>query len=252
MGGRNFGSWTAIAVKQNIDTTGNRKIIAYLGNGRFSFPGANNPFARQGIVIANVEYFQRFHPRWMFSTALSYRFQNDYRDPPRGGGEMSLRQEYRSYARLYYLLETRRMQFALAFRQEFRLFVTPEFTLGNEVLQPRSRIRAELAAYLDPKMVHRFSFRAEQLFAASIFSNRAPSPFRLRDTRVSAYYSLHWPKMTISVGAMQIINVGQPRSGVNVGVDVTFRDPFKTMTNRQTKPKRSVPNANKDDWESGE
>ncbi len=251
MGGRDFGLWTALAVKQNLDTTGNRKIIAYLGNGRLSAPGNNLPTVRQGILVANAEYFQRFHPRFMFSTALSYRFHNEYRDPPHGAGETSLRQEYRFYARLYYLLETRRMQFALVFRQEFRLFSTVDFVLSNEVLQPRSRFRAELAAYLDSKLKHRFTFRAEQLFSFSIFTNRSPRPFQLRDTRVSAYYSLCLPKMTISLGAIQLINVGLPRSGVNVGVDVTLRDPFKISSKARTPPKRIFPGA-KDDWESGE
>ncbi|MDW8333595.1 MAG: hypothetical protein RMM53_05200 [Bacteroidia bacterium] len=239
MGGRHFGSWVALALRQSLDSLAKRRIIVYAGNGRISVPGGANPLARQGIFVTNAEYFHRLHPKHQFSIAFSHRFQNEYRDPPAGSGQSSLRQEYRLYGRWFFdLFNDRRAQLSLALRHEWRLFVSPSFVFEREVFQPRWRIRAEAAAHLDSKLKHRFSFRVEQLFAASFFADRPPTKFAYRETRVSAFYSCQLPKAILSFGVLQLVNAGRPPTGVNLGMDLTLRDPFGVKAHPRPKPAR--------------
>lgn len=116
-------SWSAIGLKRQLDSTGTKEALTYLGLGTKSTPDDSNPFHKQAILVLNHEVYHKFAKNQQYSYALSYRRQNVYDADAPYHGE-GVEQEFRLYGRYAYTFRFgERWKWKNTVRQEFRKFL---------------------------------------------------------------------------------------------------------------------------------
>ena len=225
--------WMAFSFRQPLDSANKKQSVTYIGTGRMSDPDNRNPFEKQGILVINEEFYNQFHPHWQYSTALSYRWQNEYAAAaPFESKNPAARQEIRLYGRLNYILKTHRLRYVNTLRVDLRSFYTPEFVLLDEPFQQRTRIRTQLTINLDQKKQHYLITSAEALFSITkenTSSTAGWSDYQYRESRICLFYSFK------PTGSAVIYNVGymnnlvgsyKPHSAHYIAFDMIWENPL--------------------------
>src|ERR1044072_3690643 len=78
LGETNNASWSAIGIKQKLSEK--NFLTAYIGNGMISGEEEADPFSHPSLLVFNGEFYHKFAKNWKYSTALSYRRQNEYEE----------------------------------------------------------------------------------------------------------------------------------------------------------------------------
>lgn len=229
MGKINSVGWFAVGINQDLNPLkSNWQSISYLGIGRTSNPDNNNPLYRPGILILNQEFKNKFHKNWEYILAASYRRQNEYsRSPPYEQSNPDLKQEFRLYGRLSYIIKAGRGAITPAFRQEVQKYYTPDFKHFPESLRLRSRFRLKFELPLSQKKEHRLLLYSEQLFSTSYMNDSGQwTPFEYKDSRFSIYYSLSPKTIPFSFNVGYMNNLIETHSTHYLGVDIVWKNPF--------------------------
>jgi hypothetical protein len=206
--------------------------MSYIGSGRKSNPDTYNPLFKQAILVINQEFYHQFHRHFQYSFAVSYRREHEYSDSKvYEYQDQGLRHEARLYGRFSYILRTEHTKFVSTFRQEFRKFYAPGFTIASENFQLRTRLRLQLTVSLDPQKTHRIIAGSEQLFSAARETNSNYwNAFNYRESRFSLYYSYSPQKLPFifNVGYMHdLVGYRQPFSVHYLAFDIIIENPFK-------------------------
>ncbi|MBT2162308.1 DUF2490 domain-containing protein [Zobellia barbeyronii] len=203
LGEANTASWFAIGMKQHLNETKTVTSATHLGLGRISNPDAYNPFEKSSIYVVNEEVTHQFRKNWKYSAALSYRWQNKYKDtPPYDLDTPNARQELRIYSRFSYLNSLNKMDYSFSYRPELRFFYDPDFSAATKNTQFRSRFRAKAAFNLNALETHKISTTAEAMFSTT--RTNSWSTFEYQEIRFCLYYSITFPKqkLTFNLGYM--------------------------------------------------
>jgi len=236
--GAKLASWYAFGLRQDLDSSGHKESMTYVGFGRSSSPDNYQLFSKPSIFVINEEFHHRFDKHWLYSVGLSYRRQNQYeKEDPYLARTPAIKQEFRLYGRMSYLLEYRRIKFVTTFREEVRTFFSPNFDALNENLQLRTRVRTQLKVNLNRRKTHRLSFSAEAFFATqhSILAKQNWSPFNYTETRFSLYYSYSPKKIPLvfDIGYMNYLSgKNKPSSTHYFGVDIVWNNPFGKINSK--------------------
>ena len=123
----NLNLWFAIGLDQKLDSAGRYSSMTYFGLAGQSTIDDANVFDRLGIFVLNEEVKFKFRPTWSVSLAASYRHQNEFEKTyPYLAAEDQFKQEFRIYSRITKSWKKKWVP-SIAFRQEYRKFVDPEF-----------------------------------------------------------------------------------------------------------------------------
>jgi hypothetical protein len=226
LGETNTGFWSAVGVKQPLDST--NVLMAYAGLGTISGPQSRNPFSLPSIGLINAEVYHKSSPHFKYSYALSYRRQNhydytlaDFKQHP------SVTQELRAYGRLAYTIKTPAAKYSLTLRQEVREFFDKDFTTAGNELQLRTRFKAGMSVPLDSRG-NSVSGTAEALF--SITNDYGWDTFGYKESRFCLYYTYAPASapLVFDVGYMNnLIGHGHELTDASyLAVDVVFVDVF--------------------------
>lgn len=232
LGDVDAGSWMALGLKQDMGKENSRWTSStYIGAGRKSTPDRKNPFEKHAILVFNQEFNHRFHSRWEYSIAASYRRQDLYKkDAPAIHDDPRFKQEMRLYGRMSYLLKISTLEITPTFRQEVMKYYTPDFSDFTESMRIRSRFRIKMSFPFDAAKVHRLSLYSEQLFSVSQSGTSGEwGSFQYSDSRFSVYYSLSPQQAPFSVNIGYMSNVagrGPDYTGNYVGVDLILKNIF--------------------------
>jgi hypothetical protein len=234
LGTGHMADWFAFGVRQELDTIDGRgwQSMSYVGVGRKSNPNNYNPLFKSAILVLNQEFYHQFHKHWQYSLALSYRRQDEYVDtPPYEHKTPNVKQEFRLYGRVSYILKTSRIKLTPTFRQEFRKFYSPDFKNISEYLQLRSRLRMQLTINLNAKKIHRLIMSSEQLFSVSKETiTNTWTDFNYRESRLSLYYSLSPQTLPLifSIGYMNNLVGNKTTYDVHyLAFDIVLENPFR-------------------------
>jgi hypothetical protein len=238
IGKTNIASWYAFGLRQDLDSSGHKESMTYVGFGRSSSPDNFQLFSKPTIFVINEEFHHRIHKNWLYSVGLSYRRQNQYeKEDPYLARTPAIKQEFRLYGRFAYLLEYRRIKFTTTLREDVRTFFTPNFDALNDNLQLRTRIRTQLKINLNKRKTHRLSFSAEAFFATqhTIDAQQNWSPFSYTETRFNLYYSYSPKKIpfVFDFGYMNYLSgKNKPSSTHYFGVDIVWNNPFGKINSK--------------------
>lgn len=243
LGKANTASWFALGLKQDFDTIPDKgwQSVTYVGFGSKSNPDNRNPFFKPGILIVNQEFYHQFHKAWQYSLAFSYRRQHEYEDsPPYEHQDPELKQEFRFYGRISYMIKASRIKITPTFRQEFRKFYAPGFADSDENFQLRTRFRLQLAVNLDKNKMHKLVANSEQLF--SISKENIPdtwTDFMYRESRFSFFYSIS-PKalpLIFNIGYMlNLVGRTDPYTVHFLAFDIGIDNPFSLKPRSKRNP----------------
>lgn len=241
IGRNNAAAWFAAGVRQDLDSTGHKELMTYVGFGRSTQPNSYNLVQRPAIFVVNEEFHHRFARHWQYGIGLSYRRQNLYeKSAPYSRLNPSIMQEIRFYGRISYVYELPRTKFTFTLREEMRNFFEPDFSTVNKNIQLRTRVRAQVKFNLDRRRVHRIELSAEPLFASQHkLSNRAWSNMDYTETRFTCYYSYAPRKIpfVFDIGYMNYL-VGKTKAASThyIGIDVVWNNPFGKPHKSKAKP----------------
>lgn len=240
LGKTNLSSWIAVGVKQDLDSIKDKgwSSSTYAGIGRVSNQNSHNPFKYPGVFIINQEFYNRFHYRWEYSLALSYRKQDVYlKDVPYSHADPPYKNELRLYSRFSYLWKTNFMDITPTVRQEVSKYYTPEWSDFSEDWRLRTRFRLKFDIPLNNKENKRFILYSEQLFSTSRNQTSGSwSQFKYADSRFSFYFSMSPQNIpvTFNFGYMlNWINATPNYTGHYFAIDVILKNPFSVPANKQ-------------------
>jgi hypothetical protein len=206
--------------------------MTYAGMGRKSNPDNFNPFHKSAILVLNQEFYHMLPKHWQYSFALSYRRQDEYQvNEPFEHKTPSIKQEFRGYGRLSYVMTGKLLKFIPTLRQEYRKFYDPSFGAINETYQFRTRFRSQLSINLTRNKTQKLILGSEQLFSTSKKQTADHlSKFTYQESRFTCYYSLapsHWVG-TINIGYMNnwVVN-GESFDAHYLAVDFIFENPMR-------------------------
>lgn len=239
LGKANNAFWSAIALRQDLDSAETWQSVTYIGHGRKSNPSDRNLFSKNAIWVFNQEVYRAFGKNWRISFALSYRHESQF-DESDGQFLISgqpYEHELRYYSRISKTWHFGRFKFVPTLRQEIRRFYEPGFKAADEQMQFRTRFRLQLTTDLTSDKVHRIVLGAESLFSGSIYKNHQQHGFGYREARFTLYYSLDPPNfpVAVNVGYMNdLIGAAQVTDVHYFCVDLIYDDlfPLKRKTKR--------------------
>lgn len=225
--------WTAVGIRQDVDSSAKIHSFTYIGYGRKSPPDAYNLAEKAALWVFNQEFYYRMAKRWQLSGALSYRIQSEYEAmaPP-------FRQEVRIYARSAYLVEKNRFRINFVFRPETRFYFTPDFEKWeSESVQLRARLKAQARYNITQKGNRRLTAGVEALATSGLGSGTKWSAWTYRETRTALHYThaLSKPDLLISLGFhtyFAIVSHGINISNI-LGLDLVFQNPFGKLGKRK-------------------
>lgn len=226
-------SWFAFAIRQNLDSLKQKQSVSYFGVGRISDPDNFNPYYKPAIIVLNQEFYHQFARHWQYSFAFSYRRQHEYEDyPPYKEEDPAVKQEFRLYGRLSYLLKGSRYKLVATYRQELRMFYAPHFIPSDEHIQLRSRFRVQGALALNEKKTHQLVASAEALFSISRKRDIAGqwTRFGYHESRFCFYYSFAPPHQPFifDIGYMNNLLGNEIAHSVHyIALDAIWENPFK-------------------------
>jgi hypothetical protein len=241
IGKNHLASWLAVGIRQDLDSTGRKESMTYVGFGRSSHPNNYNLFQRPSIFVLNEEFHHRFARNWQYGIALSYRRQNEYnQDSPFTPLHPRVIQEFRFYARASYVYELPRMKFAFTAREELRNFFSPTFRAMDQNIELRTRIRAQVKVNLDRRKVHKIEFSIEPLFRTQHrLSTTNWSNFAYTETRFTLFYTLAPKKIpfVFDFGYMNyLVGNAKPSSTHYIGFDIVWNNPFGKPHKNHSRP----------------
>lgn len=234
-------SWLALGIRQELDTAKSWQSMTYLGLGTKSHPDRKDPFEREGIFIANQEFYHQLNRFGQYSFAISYRRQPEFsnqapfalEDPP-------LHHEFRTYFRLIRFFYVSRNRIGLTIRQDVRRFYGPGLSPFPEDWQLRTRFRVQSTFQLDGKNRRRLILGAEALFPTSHDrESREWSRWQYRESRFSAFFSLSPPNSPIILNLGYMLNLVGRESPFGVhflAFDVILENPFQL----RKRPKNAI------------
>lgn len=215
--------------------------MTYLGLGTKSHPDRKDPFEREGIFIANQEFYHQLNRFGQYSFAISYRRQPEFsnqapfalEDPP-------LHHEFRTYFRLIRFFYVSRNRIGLTIRQDVRRFYGPGLSPFPEDWQLRTRFRVQSTFQLDGKNRRRLILGAEALFPTSHDrESREWSRWQYRESRFSAFFSLSPPNSPLILNLGYMLNLVGRESPFGVhflAFDVILENPFQL----RKRPKNAI------------
>jgi len=244
LGDANTAGWFAVGVRQELDTIKAVQSMSYIGLGVKSNPDNSNPFYKPAIIVLNQEFYHQFHKHWQYSGALSYRRQQEYsKTSPYESEDPSIKQEFRIYGRLVYVLKTSKIKLAFTYRQEFRKFYTPDFNNWPETFQLRSRFRAQFTLNLNANKTQRFICSAEALFSKSKAATGDWSVLSYQESRFCLYYSVsprNFP-LIFNLGYMNDLLGHTAAHPVSyIAFDIIWENPFKLTQRKKEKITENV------------
>lgn len=209
LGKTNAGSWLSLGLNQEIGQNEKWSSTTYIGLGRKSGLEEKNPFDRHAIFVLNQEFKHRFHPKWTYSLAASYRNQDLYKKGTAGIPEdPRFKQEFRIYGRISFIEKIGKLEITPTFRQEVIKYYTPDFKDYAESLRLRSRFRIKASLPVDQDKTHKFSLYSEQLFSVSKSGiSQDWESFKYSDSRFSFYYTWSPSRLPLSVNTGYMCNV---------------------------------------------
>lgn len=227
-------SWSAIGLKRQLDSTGTKEALTYLGLGTKSTPDDSHPFHKQAIFVLNHEVYHKFAKNQQYSYALSYRRQNVYDADAPYHGE-GVEQEFRLYGRYAYTFRFgERWKWKNTVRQELRKFFTADFKKAEENFQLRTRLKTQVNLKLSDKNKQELAFSAEGLFAVSKMYEPKDdwSKFAYKESRLALYYMTDIPNtpLHLDVGYMNDLIKGYRQADFGVhyfAVDLIWNLPYK-------------------------
>lgn len=238
----NVCSWYAIGMREDLDTSANKRLLTYVGFGRESKPIDNNPVERPAIFVLNQEFYQKFKKHWQYSVALSFRRQNEFQEiAPYETADPGFKNEFRLYGRYMFLHRVKRQKFAAILRQEYRRFYDPHFKSWSEDLQLRTRLKGQYVINLKSDKTHVLTFVAELLFKLSHYQTPDKwSEFAYDEARLTAFYTFSPPEGTLmySIGYMDDLTDFKNISYITL--DIVIKDPFSQLKRKLTKDKEEV------------
>jgi len=228
LGKTNTASWFAIGIKQNLDKNKTMNSTTYFGVGRISNPINYNALYKQSIYVLNEEVTHKFKKHWKYSIAISYRWQNKYKNNiPYGFDTPKARQELRFYSRFSYLNSIKRIDYSFSYRPEIRFFYNPDFTSATENTQFRSRFRGKATLNLNSLNTQKIITTAEFLFSTT--KTNSWNKFEYKETRFCLYYSVIFPKQktTFNIGYMNDLIGKTTITDVHyIAFDILIKNPF--------------------------
>lgn len=227
-------SWSVLGLKRQLDSTGTKEALTYIGLGTKSTPDDSNPFHKQAIWVLNHEVTHKFAKNQQYSYALSYRRQDVY-DADAPYHHEGVEQEFRLYGRYAYTFKfADRWKWKNTVRQEFRKFFTDDFEKTEENFQFRTRLKSQLNLKLSDKNNQELALSAEGLFAISKLNKPTASwsKFAYKEARLGLYYMTDIPNspLHLDVGYMNDLIKGydQVDFGVHyMAVDLIWNLPYK-------------------------
>lgn len=221
--------WLALGLREDLDTTGNKRSLTYLGLGRQSLPTDFNPVERQAILVFNEEFYHNFGTHWQYSLGISYRRQNEFQEATVPSNTVS-KNEIRLYGRYMFFQAIGRSKFAATFRQEFRRFYIQHFHNWKEDLQWRARLKLQYIIHLSARKTHRLTAGSEWLFklSHSTISDQW-SAFHYDETRLTFFYT-YAPadgNLIYSIGYMDDV-IGLKNVSY-LTFDVVIKNPFSRL-----------------------
>lgn len=242
LGKANTAVWTAMGLRQALDSAGRRQSVSYLGMGRASKPSNYNPVQRTVLLVLNQEFYNQFHRHWQYSLALSYRRQNQYSAaPPYEQENPKYKQEFRVYGRYSYILKNSERKLVLTLRQELRKFVNTDFKNAEEDLQFRTRLRAQFTTNIGHGKTHKIILSTESLFAANRENRELKkwSNFAYGESRFCLYYSFSPMRspFVFDVGYMNDLIGTKTLTMVHcLAIDVILENPFGGPKRKKQRP----------------
>lgn len=229
MGSVHTADWLAIGMKQSLNEQKSISSASFFGVGRTSNPNNYNPFQRNVIYVINEEISHRFQQHWQYSGALSYRWQHEYQSAaPYETATPKARQEIRVYGRYSYLTGSGKLNFAVTYRPELRLFYNPNFGPAETSMQFRSRFSGKMTWNLNASKSQKLILNTELLFSTSK-EEQHWSQWGYNETRISLYYSITLPnnRVILDIGYMNdLLEMPVTRDVHYLAFDLTFKNPF--------------------------
>jgi len=226
LGDTNSASWSAIGVKQKLSEK--NSLTTYIGTGMISGEEESNPFSHPSALVFNSEFYHKLGKNWKYSTALSYRRQNEFEDNYEE--PEFIKQEFRAYGRISHSLALYRFKWANTLRQEVRQFYDSGFGTVEKGFQLRTRLKTQLYYSLDDNNVHSLMVSAETLFSIVNDNIQGWSNAEYKEARFCFYYTFA-PKdlgLTFDVGYMNnLIGTGSDAMDANyLAFDIIVENPF--------------------------
>ena len=223
-------SWFALGLKQKLNQEETTTSTTFIGVGRISDPDDYNLVKKPSIYVLNEEIAHRFKKNWEYSFALSYRWQNQYKETePYHLDTPEVRKEIRYYNRFSYLKKFEKIDFSLTIRPELRFFFDPNFDSAEEKFQFRSRLSGKMAFSINQLKTQKIITTVE--FLGAISKTQDWSEFEYKETRLCLYYSLAIPKqkITFNLGYMNnIIGKSKSKDAHYLAFDVIINNFFHT------------------------
>lgn len=230
MGSTDAAYWSAIGVKQDLDSKNTN--VTYIGTGRISGRDMDaDALNKQAIVVINTEMYHKISDHSQYSYAVSYRRQNHYTEIIPQEYEISeIHQEFRVYARFNYTLRIGTVRWKNTYRQEVRKFYTPGFENVEDGFQLRSRLKTQASVPLGNSGKFRLLGTAEALLSMSKDLINGWGKYSYKESRFCLYFS-YTPQsvpVTFDVGYMNnLIGYGHNTEDVNyLAVDVILENIF--------------------------
>lgn len=200
LGNANTAFWSALGVRQNLDSIGKKQILTYVGFGSKSDIDHYNPFQKQALYVLNSEITVKLPKNQTYSYAISYRRQAEY-NPDSPYEKEGIEQEFRVYGRYAYTLPFNRWKWKNTFRQEFRKFFDTDFKEVSQNLQLRTRLKSQISYQIAKKNKQSIAFSAEALFATSLLNgeDRRWTTFAYKEARFGLFYSTNIPNTPLSM-----------------------------------------------------
>lgn len=223
--------WFAIGLDQKLDSAGKFSSMTYFGLAGQSTIDDANVFDRLGIFVLNEEVKFRFKPAWSVSLAASYRHQNEFEKTyPYLAAEDQFKQEFRIYSRITKSWKKKWIP-SIAFRQEYRKFVDPEFRDWKISAAFRSRLKFQSEVPLTASKRLQAIIGCEFLFSTDFQeATQKWQHFQYGETRLSAIlaYQTKNRKISYGLGYMNdLLHVPAGEKAVHyISVSVIFKNIF--------------------------
>lgn len=238
----NSSAWMAIGLREDLDTSGDMRLLTYFGIGRQSKPVGFNPFEHPAIIVVNQEFYRKFSDHLQYSVALSYRRQNEYGESMSYSASDPLyKNEIRLYGRFIFFQRIRRAKYTAIARQELRRFYAPGMKDWEEDIQLRTRLKLQQSLNLSPDKVHTLTWGAECLFKYSHHTATGQwSGFKYDETRLTAFY-VYAPQHSAWVYSVGYMNNIIGRSDMSYFMfGVLVKDPFSKLKRKLTRDKQEI------------
>ena len=235
--------WVALGFTQAINSR--LALATYAGTSTQSSLGDYNPLGKPAISVINQEVSYQFTPHWQAVIAGSLRSQALYEEEaPYELKNPGIRQELRTYARLFFRHQHGKINWAHSFRPEYRRFYTANWQDWTTPLQIRLRLKSQFSIPLNRNQTTQLVVANELL---SVIDKRTVPPaiesrwsdYRLTEDRLALFvrHLLPKPDLWVDTGLMNQFSWDATNQKIRytlyLSVDFIFRDPFKKKATKK-------------------